>query len=88
MMNTTRNRGQVSKSGSFFWNDVDPNQSLGPGLSRPQDGEITNPYALRVRPPHQPPMRVVLMAADLDKAIAYASARWPQAAIQAVEITR
>jgi len=33
-------------------------------------------------------MKVVLMAANLDQAIAYASARWPQAAIQPVEITR
>ena len=86
-MNFPRKTGKDA-GGCFVWNDNDPRENLGAGLSRPMPGDRTNPYALRVRPPQQPPMKVVLMAADLDKAIAYASARWPQAAIQPVEITR
>ena len=83
-----KSRTGKDAGGCFVWNDTNPNESLGPGLSRPLPGDRTNPYALRVRPPQQPPMRVVLMASNLDQAIAYASARWPQAAIQPVEITR
>jgi hypothetical protein len=86
-MNFSRRTGKDA-GGCFVWNDNDPRENLGPGLSRPMPGDRTNPYALRVRPPHEPPMRVVLNAADLDQAIVYASARWPQAAIQPVEITR
>lgn len=81
-MTTTHNRGGVSNTGTFVWNDEDPNSSLGPGLSRPEPGEKVRPYRLRVRPPAQPALTVTLSAATEARAIGYALRRWPGAIIE------
>lgn len=80
----TRNRGGVSNTGTFVWNDEDPNSSLGPGLSRPNPGEKVRPFRLSVRPPCQPALRITLPAASEHDAHRYAMARWPGAIVETV----
>lgn len=53
----------------------------GDGVSRPMPGEDTQLYTLRVAQSGVAPMRVCLYAESAQKALAYGSARWPEAKI-------
>jgi hypothetical protein len=51
--------------------------SLGEGISRPRASERTRLYALEVRQPGSPLMRVTIPAPTKAKALMYCRNRWP-----------
>lgn len=55
---------------------------LGPGVSRPREGQRTKPFKLLVRTGCSAPMTVVLQAPNKRDAIRYGKARWPGAAVE------
>jgi hypothetical protein len=71
-------------------NDIVPLQweetnrgSFGPGVSRPAAPERARKFTVMVRQHAAQPMKVTLMAESKTKAVRYASARWPGAAVEA-----
>lgn len=66
----------------LLWQD-EHKGSFGPGISRPKEGEATSKFTVVVRQQHARPMKVVLHAPSKRKAVQYAQARWPGAAVEA-----
>jgi hypothetical protein len=66
------------------WQEQPPQAKLGPGVSRPRDGQRTRPYRLLVRTRDAQPMRVTLAAPSKRDALRYAKNRWPGAAVEVV----
>lgn len=56
-----------------------PLPTLGPGISRPREGERTKKFTVLVRFSREKPMRVVLRAPNKNAAKRYARSRWPHA---------
>lgn len=69
-------------SAVLLWED-ESRGSFGPGISRPKEGESTRQFTVVVKQQQARPMKVVLRAPSKRKAVQYAQARWPGAAVEA-----
>jgi len=70
---------------ALTWEDTDQKASIGPGQSRPIPGAETEMYRVTVKPTDGQRMMVLLQAEDAERAVLYASNRWPGAAVGEAE---
>jgi len=70
---------------ALTWDDTDPKASIGPGQSRPIPGAETEMYRVTVKPTDGQRMMVLLQAEDAERAVRYASNRWPGAVVGEAE---
>lgn len=62
--------------------EMAPEPSLGPGISRPINSAGTRLYRLRVKRPGSPVMAVTLPAENKKSAMRYAINRWPDCSVE------
>ena len=71
---------------ALTWDETDQKASIGPGQSRPIPGAETEMYRVTVKPTDGQRMMVLLQAEDAERAVRYASNRWPGAVVGEAEL--
>ena len=70
---------------ALTWDETDQKASIGPGQSRPILGAETEMYRVTVKPTDGQRMMVLLQAEDAERAVLYASNRWPGSIVSEAE---
>ena len=71
---------------ALTWDETDQKASIGPGQSRPIPGAETEMYRVTVKPTDGQRMMVLLQAEDAERAVLYASNRWPGSTVSDAEL--
>ena len=65
----------------LFWEE-NTQARIGPGISRPREGERTKEFTLTVRTGNSMPMTWITRAPSLAKAMKFAKSRWPDCTVE------